>query len=233
MGVRGQQYRDAMRAVVAVFGSSAENFVFVGSCVLGLYMRPSGAPFRPTIDADVISTVAPWTVQEKQLADLCERGILVPDEKLLCRYHIQGKGVAVDVLSPEGRNVGGITEWFLKAAAHAKTFTLDDEVRVRAVAPPYFLATKLEAWCDRGEDVRSDKDAEDIVALATEVLNLADLVQHEGIAAGISALWHSALDARGLTLDHMPDLVSWHLHPIDAAEGDRVVASLLRCARGA
>lgn len=233
MGVRGQQYRSAMRAVVEVFGPSADDFVFLGSCVLGLYMRAAGAPFRPTIDADVISMTKPWVLQEKRLATLCESGLLVPDEKVLCRYHLPGRGVAVDVLSPDGRNVGNITEWFLRAAARAGAYSLDDGTRIHAVTPPYFLATKLEAWADRGTDALSDKDAEDIVALATEVLDLADQVRLEGISEGIAALWCGAFEARSVTVEDMPELVRAHLHRIDAAEEDRVVATLVRCARGA
>lgn len=232
MGMRGDQYRDAMRTVMKTFGSGADDFVFIGSCVLGLYMRPAGAPFRPTLDADVVSTVTPWVIQEKRLADLCSRGILEPDERIACRYHIRGMTVAVDVLSPEGKNVGSITEWLLRAVARAETFALDGDTRMRAVTPPYFLALKLEAWRDRGQDAQTDKDAEDIVALATEVSDLAVQVSRENLGPGIRDLWSAALARHDLAIEDIPELVSWHLHPVDAAEEERVVESLLRCARG-
>lgn len=233
MAVRGEHYRDAIRAVLAVFGPDAGDFVFLGSCVLALYMRSEGGPFRPTIDADVVSTVRPWTVQQQRLSRLCERNILSPDEKLLCRYHLTGQNIAVDVLSPEGMNIGNITDWFLRAIENASAFALGDGIVVRAVTPPYFMALKLEAWTDRGEDVRSDKDAEDVVAVATEVRDLVALVREAGIEAGIADLWRRALDKHQLTVDDLRDLASYHLHPIDAAEEDRVVETLTRCARGA
>lgn len=233
MALRGEHYRDAIRAVLQAFGSDSSDFVFLGSCVLSLYMRPQGGPFRPTIDADVVSTVRPWTVQQQRLSRLCERSILIPDEKLLCRYHLPGQNIAVDVLSPEGMNVGGITEWFLRAISRAGSYSLGDGVFIRAVTPPFFMALKLEAWADRGEDVRSDKDAEDVVAVGTEVRDLVAMVREAGIDAGIAELWQRALHKHQLTVDDLRDLVSYHLHPVDAAEEDRVVETLVRCARGA
>ena len=231
--MRGQQYRSAIRSVVATFGDGAQDFIFLGSCVLGLYRRPSGGTFRQTIDADVVSTVTPWSKQQKRLADMCTRGVLDPDERITCRYHIRGENIAVDVLSPEGKNVGNITPWFLRSIAHPETFALEDGVRVRAVAPPYFLALKLEAWADRGEDPMTDKDAEDIVAVATEVLDLAESVHRQGIREGIRDLWEDALENHDLNIGDIPEIVRCHHHPIDAAEEDRVVETLTRCARGA
>lgn len=233
MRVRGDQYREAMRVVVETFGSDSRAFVFMGSCVLGLYSRPSGGPFRQTIDADVVSTVTPWVIQEKRLADLCSREVLVPDEKIACRYHIQGANIAVDVLSPEGKNVGNVTEWLRRAVARAEIFHLSHDTELRAVTPIYFLGLKLEAWRDRGEDARSDKDAEDIVAVATEVPDLAEQVSREGAQDDLRDLWRAALAEQALTIDDLAELVSWHLHPDDAAEEERVLASLIRIARGA
>ena len=233
MDMRGGQYRESMRAVVETFGAGSADFVFLGSCVLGLYSRPTGGTFRRTIDADVASTVTPWSIQAKRLADLCSRGVVEPDERIACRYHLPGKNIAVDVLSPEGMNVGNITDWFLRAIAQAATFTLDGGTQIRAVTPPYFLALKLEAWADRGRDAQTDKDAEDIIAVATEVADLADRVRDAGLAPGISALWLAALQHHGLGVEDLSELVQWHLHPIDAAEEDRVVEALVRCARGA
>lgn len=231
--MRARQYRDAISSVLSAFGAGAQDFVFLGSCVLGLYRRPTGGTFRQTIDADVASTVKPWSIQQKRLADLCSLGVLEPDERITCRYHIRGQNIAVDVLSPEGKNVGGISAWFLRAVAHPETFILDDRARVRAVSPPYFLGLKLEAWADRGEDPLTDKDAEDIVAVATEVHDLSDRVRREGICDGIRELWANALTRHDLDVEDIGELVRCHLHPVDAAEEDRVVETLVRCARGA
>lgn len=231
--MRAEPYRESLRAVRTLFGDQAKDLVFLGSCVLGLYSRPSGGAFRSTIDADAASTVMPWSTQEKRLADMCSSGLLLPDPEIACRYHLVGKNIAVDVLSPEGKNVGNVTDWFRRAIARASDFDLGGGAMIRAVTPPYFLALKLEAWADRGRDPMTDKDAEDIVAVATEVLDLPEQIHAEGIAPGIAALWSAALMRHDLTTDDLSELVTYHLHPNDAAEEDRVLTSLRCSANGA
>jgi hypothetical protein len=121
--MRGEAQRAAIRAVLDAFGEDAHAFVFVGGCTLGLYARKTGAPLRVTKDVDCISTLSPWVLQEKRLAEMCRRGILRPDRELQCRYRIQGTEVDVDVLSPEGFNVGGVNPWFGEAAQRAQRTT--------------------------------------------------------------------------------------------------------------
>jgi hypothetical protein len=215
-----------MGSVLTAFGKDAEHFVFVGGCVLGLYARTEGGPLRVTHDVDCISALVPWILQQKVLASLCETGVLVPDEALSCRYLISGAAVVVDVLSPEGENVGGVNPWFGRAVARAGQYGIGEGRLVRAVTPPYFLATKLVAFENRGPDAMSSKDAEDIIALAVEVPTLHDEVQAEQIVDDIASLWQRALTRYGLSRYDIPDLVAWHLHRNDHAHGARVIEAI-------
>jgi predicted nucleotidyltransferase len=224
--MRGAEHVRAIRAVVAAFGEQAEHFVFVGGCVLGLYARAEGPPLRMTEDVDCISSLSPWVLQEKILADLCQAGVIVPDRALSCRYRITEATVVVDVLSPEGFNVGGVNPWFARAVAHAARYSIGEEDTVRAVTPPYFLATKLVAFADRGPDAQSSKDAEDIVALAVEVPSLVDEVQAEGLRDEVAGLWERVLVRYGLGRSDLADLVDWHLDRQDRDHRDRVIDAL-------
>jgi hypothetical protein len=215
-----------MRAVLDAFGDEARHFVFVGGCVLGLYARPEGAPLRVTTDVDCISTRSPWVLQEKALAELCARGVLTPDAEVQCRYRIRGTEVDVDVMSPEGFNVGGVNPWFVRASVNAKPYDAGDGRTVLAVTPPYFLATKLVAFEDRGPDAQSSKDAEDIVALAVEVSDLVALVDAAGLRADIAVLWARALEKYVLAPDDLSDLVDWHLDRREGEHRQRVVETL-------
>jgi predicted nucleotidyltransferase len=232
MSMRSEAHLRAIRAVLAAFGEHAQNFVFIGGCVLGLYARAEGAPLRMTEDVDCISSLTPWILQAKILADLCDAGVIVPDEALLCRYRIPASGVVVDVLSPEGLNVGGVNPWFARAVEHARRYPIGEGDEVRAVTPPYFLATKLVAFADRGPDAQSSKDAEDIVALAIEVASLVDEVHAEGLRVPIADLWQRVFAKYGLTRTDLPDLVAWHLDRRDDAHRARAVDTLVRLAGG-
>jgi predicted nucleotidyltransferase len=185
-----------------------------------------------TKDVDCISTVSPWVLQEKQLAEMCSRDLLMPDVDVQCRYHICGTDVDVDILSPEGFNVGGVNPWFVRAAARARPYDAGEGRTVMAVTPPYFLTTKLVAFADRGPDAQSSKDAEDIVVLAVEVFDLAAQVDAEGLRADVAALWARALDKHHVTVTDLPDLVDWHLDRRDAEHRTRVAATLTSLVRG-
>jgi predicted nucleotidyltransferase len=237
--MRNAEHVRKIRAVVAAFGEHAEHFVFVGGCVLGLYARAEGAPLRMTEDVDCISSLSPWVRQEKILAELCQAGVIEPDESLQCRYRIgatvvvdEGATVVVDVLSPEGANVGGVNPWFARAAARAARYEIGEGEAVGAVTPPYFLVTKLVAFADRGPDAQLSKDAEDIVALAVEVPSLVEEVEAEGLRDDVAALWERVFDKYGLARSDLADLVDWHLDRQDGAHRDRVIDTLAHLAGG-
>jgi predicted nucleotidyltransferase len=232
MSLRGEAHRAAIRSVLDAFGQDSLPFVFVGGCTLGLYARSTGAPLRATKDVDCISTLSPWVLQEKKLADMCSRGVLSPDAEMQCRYRIRGTDIDVDVLSPEGFNVGGVNPWFARAAEAARPFDVGAARTVMAVTPPYFLATKLVAFEDRGPDAQSSKDVEDIVTLAVEVDALVAQIDAEGMRADIAELWTRALKKYGLANDDVPDLVEWHLDSREAEHRVRVVDALTALVRG-
>ncbi len=192
------------------FGANARHFVFIGGCTLGLYARLDGAPLRATKDVDCISTLVPWVLQDKILADMCSPG----------------------VLSPAGFNVGGVNPWFDRAAKRARAYDVGEGRTVMALTPPYFLTTKLVAFADRGPDAQSSKDAEDIVTLLVEVPDLVDQVDAEGLRAEVAALWRRALTKYSLSESDLPDLVDWHLDSREASHRDAVVGALGALAGG-
>ena len=200
----------------------------------GLYAtaRSVGAPLRATKDVDCISTRQPWVLQEQTLARLCTEGRLSPEKSLQCRYRICGTEYVVDVLSPDGANVGGVNAWFHRAAARAGEYDVGDGVRVKAVTPPYFLATKLVAFEDRGPDVQSSVDCEDIVALAAETADLVSLVHAEGMRADVATLWKRVFDKYGFGVDDLSDVVDGHLDFREDKHRRRVVETLKASARG-
>jgi hypothetical protein len=218
--------------VLDAFGDDARSFVFVGGCTLGLYARPTGAPLRVTKDVDCISTLSPWVLQEQKLALMCSRGLLTPDGDVQCRYRIRGTDIDVDILSPDGFNVGGVNRWFTKAAERAAEYDAGDGRTVLAVTPPYFVATKLVALEDRGPDAQSSKDAEDIVSIAVEVDDLVAQIDGEGIRPEIAALWARIMERYRLAESDLPDLVDWHLDRREVGHRERVVHAIVALARG-
>jgi hypothetical protein len=224
--LRGEQHRAAIRAVLDAFGNDAQHFVFVGGCVLGLYARPEGTPLRVTKDVDCISTRTPWSHQLRVLGDLCTRGVLSPDRELACRYRVKGTDVDVDVLSPEGFNIGGVNVFFDRASKLARAYDVGDDRKANAVTPAYFLATKVAAFANRGPDARESKDLEDIVALLVDVDDVPGHVAAEGIGGEVAQLLSEAFHKYGVKVDDLPDLVDGHLGGDGVAHRASVLAAL-------
>jgi hypothetical protein len=221
---RGAEHREAIRAVVHVFGAASDRLVFAGSCVLALYARPNGHALTATKDVDCIFTGC-WTHGLGIIGKLvAPSGPLSPDPEVACRYQLKGTSIVVDVIANDGSNIGGIAHWLSQGAAHSFRYALDDTLQVAAITPPYFLATKLDALHGRGHGDDS-KDLEDVVTLAVEVPELVARVQEASLIEPVRALW-SRCRAK-LRLGNLPDIVAMHLGHDDAAEHDRVEKTLV------
>ena len=97
---------------------------------------------------------------------------------------------------------------------------------MNAITPPYFLATKLDAFFDRGPDAQSAKDAEDIVTLAVEVADLVQQVDDAGIRSDVGQQWRETLTKYGLATGDLADFVEWHLDRRERDHLERVVRTL-------
>ena len=67
-------------------------------------------------------------------------------------------------------------QWFNKGFDQAMTFKLED-VEIKLLPLPYFLATKFDAFFDRGiEDVYASKDLEDLVYLFNHTSSIVEQI---------------------------------------------------------
>lgn len=214
--MRGARHRERIAETLAVLSEVREQLVFLGGCVLGLYAAP---------DVDCFSNVQPWALQLDLLARLCRDGVLTPDLKQAQRYRVQDGGLVIDVMSPDGMNVPR-DAWLRRAADNHRLYALGDGTQVRAVAPGYFVALKLQAFLDRGDDFVSAKDMEDVVFVAAEVPRLVEDVEAFGIRDEIQALWAAALEKHNLSIADLPDIVEAHIGPQERPRVGEVIATV-------
>jgi hypothetical protein len=98
---------------------------------------------------------------EKELQD---RGFLkdLEEDSPVCRWLIEG--IKVDVMPTQEDILGFSNRWYLPAIYHAEKLDLEEGLSIRLVTPPYFLATKIEAFLGRGQgDYLASHDLEDIL----------------------------------------------------------------------
>lgn len=211
MLVGGEGQRDAIRRVAELLRSQGCEVIFFGACALALYAPKARVRLRPTQDVDCISSVEPWIVQNQILARMAESGCVRPDPKVLCRYWIAPNfDLSFDIVDGHGANAGGDNPWVSRAARRAREYDAVG-VQVRAITPPYFLATKLCAYARRGPDLLSSSDIEDVVCLFAEVPSVTNDLRSEGIAGEVAAQWRFILDAANLGPDDLIDMANAHL----------------------
>lgn len=74
--------------------------------------------------------------------------------------------ILIDVMPIDKSVLGFSNRWYKDAQANAIDQKITDTINVKIISAPYFLATKLEAFKDRGnQDFLSSHDLEDIISL--------------------------------------------------------------------
>lgn len=150
--------------IAIALGPLREQLVFVGGCAAGLLITdPTAAPVRATYDVDLAVQVAAlrdYHRLETQFAQLGFQRDMTSE--VICRWRYQG--LEVDLMPTASGILGFANRWYPLAADTAQIFTLPGGKPIRLVTAPVFLATKFEAFADRGKgDVLASHDLEDIV----------------------------------------------------------------------
>ena len=141
--------------------------VFVGGCTTGLLITDefSKEEVRYTDDVDLITDVigyAQWTEFQSQLREKGFRESMEDD--VICRMHL-GE-LKVDFM-PDDKNILGFSNrWYARAIENAQIYSLTDDLAIRLLTSPFFVAIKLEAYLGRGgDDPLAIHDLEDILNL--------------------------------------------------------------------
>ena len=143
--------RGALVRVARALGRLRGELVFTGGQVAELLVTdPASVRVRPTDDVDVIcdaTTVSAYDHLAERLRALGFREDRSPSAPL-CRWRYGGD--LLDVLPMEERVLGFKNTWYKYGILTAVPFLLESDLTITIVAAPAFLATKWEAFEDRG-----------------------------------------------------------------------------------
>lgn len=151
---------------MGALGDLRHQLVLVGGCAVGLLISDAAsAPVRATVDVDLIAEVATF-MKYREIATYLEGlGFSQPMEEAdhYCRW-VRG-GLKLDIMPPTKDVLGhSVNRWYPQVLSTARRVNLPCGLDIRVVDPPYFLATKLEAFYDRGAgDYGGSHDIEDII----------------------------------------------------------------------
>jgi len=152
-----------IKAVYNALGDLKDKVVFVGGATVSLYADREAPQIRPTDDVDIvveISSRSAYAVLEQQLRNMGFRNDVTAN--FLGRYLLPG--VIVDVMPTDETILGFSNRWYAEGFKTALFYKIDKQHQVKIFTPPFFIASKLEAFKNRGgNDGRTSSDFEDIV----------------------------------------------------------------------
>lgn len=154
-----------LRLVADALGDLREQVVFVGGAVAGLLVTdPMADSVRATRDVDAVIETARAQFHRIE-ARIATRGFTRDmDSEVICRWVHRDSGVLFDLMPVDAGVLGFSNRWYPYAVETAESLELGNGVVIRVASAVAFVATKLEAFADRGAgDMLASHDLEDVL----------------------------------------------------------------------
>lgn len=170
-----------MLAVIANgLGPLKDKVVFVGGSTVSLYLTdPAAQTVRPTEDVDCVIEIVTRGQYYKLEAELEKLGFrhMMEASAPVCRWKY--RGLTADIMPTEGSVLNFNNSWYPDGYADSRTVALPGGEQVRVFTLPYFLASKIEAFLDRGHgDFLTSPDMEDLITVLDGAEDIAGEVSH-------------------------------------------------------
>jgi predicted nucleotidyltransferase len=158
---------ELLLAMVRAMGPLREQVVFVGGCATGLLVDDAGLmDVRPTEDVDAIVEVASLAAYHRLAKELMQRGFRQTMADNTPPFRWFWNRMQLDLVPLDEKILGFANPWYRVGYESAMSVELDKGVVLRHLSAPHFLATKFEAFKDRGRnDVYLSHDLEDIMTV--------------------------------------------------------------------
>ena len=168
-----------LTAMARAMGPLCDQVVFVGGCATGLLIdNPKLMDVRPTEDVDAIVEVASLAGYHQLAEQLVQRGFRQTMEHNTPPFRWFWNRMQLDLVPLDEKVLGFANPWYRPGYEASVSIALEDGLNLKHLSAPYFLATKFEAFKDRGgNDVFLSHDLEDIMTVVEGRLNLVAEVE--------------------------------------------------------
>lgn len=164
--------------VAAALQDIKKDMVFVGGAVVSLYTDdPAADEIRPTQDIDLtinIVNLHHWQEVQEKLGNLGFHPD--PNGHAICSYKY--KDILVDIMASEDGPFGPANKWYKVGFENLWTTKAKDQ-EIKILSAPCFLATKFEAFNNRGTDYRTSHDIEDITYVLDNRINIVSEIEND------------------------------------------------------
>lgn len=192
-----------------------EETLFVGGAVVSLYATdPAAANVRPTTDIDISVKVGSYLEMNAISERLATKGFYPdPGSQVLYRYKFED--VLVDFIPYASTKLGPTNPWLKPGFSVAIPYMLGKQ-RIKILPVTYFLASKWEAFQDRGKnDPRTSHDFEDFIYIIDNHLDIVNTMKETD-----GEVQSFLLDAFRFILGHphTEEIIECQLSPMIATE---------------
>ena len=155
---------DLLIEVANGLGPLCPSVIFVGGSVTELYATDSSATeIRFTDDVDCVLKLlsySEFTKFEEELRLLKFKNDF--DSNVICRWIFNG--IKVDIMPDNAEVLGFTNPWYRDGILNSISYLLPDNLQIRIFSPAYFIASKMVAFTNRGNNqFRTSADFEDII----------------------------------------------------------------------
>jgi hypothetical protein len=160
---------DLLEPAAEALADLRDSVVFLGGATIALWLTdPAARAPRVTYDVDVIAVevttlTAYASFQERLRALRFNEDV---QSGVMGRWKHAERGIVLDAVPVKAELAGFSGRWLAAAVQDPAEVPLPSGTVVRAVRPPWLIATKIEAFLGRGRsDCLTSRDFEDIVTL--------------------------------------------------------------------
>ena len=201
-----------------------DEIIYVGGAIVSLYVTDEAAEHpRPTKDIDISVKVSTYKQMDELREKLAVKKIYpAPMESILYRYIFED--ILIDFIPYDATSLGPTNRWLKPGFKKAFTCKIGDtEIKILPVS--LFLATKWEAFKNRGGDPRMSHDFEDIIYVVDNNLNLIDDVLNadKDVQSFLKEMCREILSHPAGT-----EIIECHLNPFTIAERKPIVIEKLK-----
>jgi predicted nucleotidyltransferase len=167
-----------IKAVHDLLGNLKDKVVYVGGATVSLYAQREAPEIRETKDVDILVEIATnwdYAAVEEQLRKIGFKND--QNTKFVGRYILEG--LIVDLMATDEKILGFSNIWYKEGFQTAIDHRIDDQVTVKIFDCPHFIASKIEAFKNRGEgDGRLSSDFEDIIFILDNRTSVWEEMEH-------------------------------------------------------
>lgn len=141
-----------LELVAYALGDLRERLLFVGGCAVDLLLTDTAAaPSRVTYDVDLVAQVAALAGYHQLEKEFVRLGFKrdMSEDAPICRWRLGH--LEVDLMPSDTSVLGFANLWYPLAVQTVQLVVLPSGTTIRLIAAPVFLATKFEAFADRGK----------------------------------------------------------------------------------